>query len=244
MIKKIITHDGQFHADELFAIALIHEFVGNAPVERTRTISTEDVQDENVWIVDVGGHYSPQLNLFDHHHDKMLHASCVLVLKHLVKTDVISEELYDELIDQMLVVSEIDCNGHREFNGFQMNSYIKMMNHLPDGFEFSLELCKRFVRSCVETVKAANDSRITWDSGDVIDNNIRICNSFPIHWKRYNEQSYLVYPNAGKWNVLSIDSSKYPLCDTGKQEFLHTGKFIAVFSNKKDAVECAVMSNN
>jgi hypothetical protein len=244
MIEKIITHNGVFHADELFAIALVHEFVQECPVVRTRTITAEDMDNPNIWIIDVGGKHSTYINVFDHHHDKALHASCVLILKHMFRTNIISEELYDEMIDEMLIVSNIDCDGYGEYNGFQVNSFIKRMNNIPGGFEFALEMCRNYVRSCKAVIEVSKESLEIWQRGVNINDNIKICDAFPIHWKRYNMKQFLIYPNDGKWTLLSIDSSVYPIKNIGKHEFLHQGRFIAVFVDKNDAIDCAVASTN
>ncbi len=65
-MKKVITHSGSFHADEVFAVATLqlHFGVENAEVIRTRdesVIATGDI------VVDVGGVYDAGLQKFDHH---------------------------------------------------------------------------------------------------------------------------------------------------------------------------------
>ena len=63
---KIVTHNGKFHADEVFAVAtllLIHE--GNN-VEVVRTRDTEIIDTGDI-VVDVGGKYDPAKGRFDHH---------------------------------------------------------------------------------------------------------------------------------------------------------------------------------
>ena len=83
-IKKIVTHAGTFHADELCALALLHTMFPDAPVERTYTPSEEDFQDPEVWVLDIGRRYEPELNNFDHHHDAELPATNMLVLRHFL----------------------------------------------------------------------------------------------------------------------------------------------------------------
>lgn len=66
-LKKIITHSGNFHTDEVFACAvlsLLHD--GNVEIERSR--------DPKVWatgdyVVDVGAEYDPSRGRFDHHQE-------------------------------------------------------------------------------------------------------------------------------------------------------------------------------
>ena len=58
------THDGRFHADEIFALAVLNLFYPDLEIVRSR--------DENVYknadiIVDVGHVYDPDNLIFDHH---------------------------------------------------------------------------------------------------------------------------------------------------------------------------------
>lgn len=64
-LKKIITHSGNFHADEVFACAVL-SILNNGSVEIVRS------RDEEVWVtgdyvVDVGGIYDTEAKRFDHH---------------------------------------------------------------------------------------------------------------------------------------------------------------------------------
>ena len=72
MIKKIITHDGQFHADEVFAVALLLRVFGLVPVVRTRVVTKEDLDDPEIWVLDQYGQYDRLKHNFDHHQDKEL----------------------------------------------------------------------------------------------------------------------------------------------------------------------------
>jgi len=67
--KKVITHGGTFHADEVFATAWLMYSTGldSLEVERTFKISEEDLENPDVLIYDIGGKYSPVNNNFDHH---------------------------------------------------------------------------------------------------------------------------------------------------------------------------------
>ena len=61
---KASTHDGRFHADEIFALAVLNLFYSDLEIIRSR--------DENVYkntdiIVDVGYAYDPGNLIFDHH---------------------------------------------------------------------------------------------------------------------------------------------------------------------------------
>nr|DAR80478.1 MAG TPA: protein of unknown function (UPF0160) [Caudoviricetes sp.] len=60
-----ITHDGIFHADEVFATALL-SMLADISLLRTRSVRAED-KPEDVIMYDVGGQYSIGNNVFDHH---------------------------------------------------------------------------------------------------------------------------------------------------------------------------------
>lgn len=61
---KIVTHNGPFHADDVFAVAAIRMVYPEATVERTR--DPKRIADATV-VVDVGDVYDPASFRFDHH---------------------------------------------------------------------------------------------------------------------------------------------------------------------------------
>jgi uncharacterized UPF0160 family protein len=63
-MKKIGTHNGIFHADEVFACAIILEQFPDAEIVRTRDQAILDCCD---FVVDVGGVCDPANGRFDHH---------------------------------------------------------------------------------------------------------------------------------------------------------------------------------
>jgi len=63
--KIIVTHDGTFHADDVFAVAVLLTLLkGGAKVTRTRVREKIAAAD---YVVDVGEEYAPERNRFDHH---------------------------------------------------------------------------------------------------------------------------------------------------------------------------------
>jgi len=64
-MTKIITHNGQFHTDDIFAVATLFLILGDeAEVVRTRD---ENLIKSGDYVVDVGNVYDPKINRFDHH---------------------------------------------------------------------------------------------------------------------------------------------------------------------------------
>ena len=243
MIHKIITHNGIFHADDVMSVALLHECISSEiPIERKRNISFDGFTNPNVWLVDVGGQYDALFNNFDHHQDSTLPAACMIVLLELRNKDIISEDMKDELFGNIHSISHIDCNGPLNMEGFQFNTLIKSFNTLDNGWDLALSVCRAYIQSCKSTVAKIAESRDIWDSGEKISLYIRSCQAFPIHWKRYEEQPFLVYPHDGKYNLISSNSDHFPLMSTGRESFMHANRFLAVFDNKEDAIICAQRS--
>jgi uncharacterized UPF0160 family protein len=64
--KKIcVTHDGTFHADDLFATATL-SILNNGNIEIIRTRDSEIIK-KGDYVYDVGGEYDTEGDLFDHH---------------------------------------------------------------------------------------------------------------------------------------------------------------------------------
>lgn len=64
-ISEIVTHDGVFHADEVFACALMQS-ITYAMILRTRKKELIIPQPDRV-LIDVGDKYNPEAGQFDHH---------------------------------------------------------------------------------------------------------------------------------------------------------------------------------
>lgn len=60
----IATHNGKFHADDVFGVSLLKQLYPDATVVRTRD---EDVLNSADIVLDVGGRYEPAAGRFDHH---------------------------------------------------------------------------------------------------------------------------------------------------------------------------------
>lgn len=64
-MKKIVTHNGNFHADEIFACATLSLlFKGNVTIKRSRE---PEIWATGDFVVDVGGVYDVARGCFDHH---------------------------------------------------------------------------------------------------------------------------------------------------------------------------------
>ncbi|MFB6246555.1 MAG: MYG1 family protein [Candidatus Pacearchaeota archaeon] len=105
--KKIVTHDGPFHADEVFGVAILKLLYPDSEVLRSR--KQEDV-DKADFRVDVGQKYKPEENFYDHHQvvfdekrsNGIYYASSGLVWKHFGR-DLANSKRAFEIVDEKLL---------------------------------------------------------------------------------------------------------------------------------------------
>jgi uncharacterized UPF0160 family protein len=65
-MKKVATHDGSFHSDDVFAIAALQLLLGENEVEVVR-VPKDSPSIEADYVVDVGGVYDHERRRYDHH---------------------------------------------------------------------------------------------------------------------------------------------------------------------------------
>ncbi|MEX0920864.1 MAG: MYG1 family protein [Candidatus Pacearchaeota archaeon] len=110
----VATHDGNFHADEVFAVAILKLVYPKIKVIRTRE---PDIYSKADIIVDIGKKYSPKKKLFDHHQNNLKgrkngipYASAGLVWKHYWNKIANSKKVF-EIIDRKIMqpIDALDC---------------------------------------------------------------------------------------------------------------------------------------
>lgn len=89
--QLIVTHPGSAHFDEMAAISLILAVHADAEfrVERRQPTPSE-LDDPDVWVVDIGNRHQPEKLNFDHHQSLDSPASLALVAAHLGLTETMS----------------------------------------------------------------------------------------------------------------------------------------------------------
>lgn len=152
---KIYTHDGTFHSDEVFAIALLKKFIGGK-TEITRTRDEETLKlakkDKSVYVIDVGGEYKESFKNFDHHqrsfkrtwedNEDILLSSCGLVWKYLRKkgyTKKIHNDVLKIIEDDLIKKIDMHDNGIRKW---ALSSMISLCNREDNNLEdFEKAIC-------------------------------------------------------------------------------------------------------
>lgn len=117
-MKKIVTHSGDFHADDVFAVATLTLYLDKLG-EKYRIIRTRDQEiiEKGDYVIDVGRIYDEDENRFDHHQDsfkdtgylKVPYSSFGLIWKHFGKP-VCEENKYVWENFKKDFVTQIDAN--------------------------------------------------------------------------------------------------------------------------------------
>ncbi|MBN2657884.1 MAG: MYG1 family protein [Spirochaetales bacterium] len=124
MAYKIVVHDGKAHMDEVLGAALLALYKGEEPEEiiRMNALDAEKKvadgsMDREMWFIDCGMVFDPENRLFDHHQDRDLDCSALLIFnryfKHLQGT---------ELHQYVELVSKVDTKGAMSLDDFHLVS--------------------------------------------------------------------------------------------------------------------------
>ncbi|MDP2593513.1 MAG: MYG1 family protein [bacterium] len=117
-MKEIVTHNGRFHADEVFAVAAL-SILWNGQIKIKRTRDAEIANKADV-VVDVGGLYEPKRGRFDHHQEGgagvrengVPYAAFGLIWKHFGKEICGGNSaLADKVERDMVLYIDADDNG-------------------------------------------------------------------------------------------------------------------------------------
>lgn len=110
---KLVTHNSTFHADDIFATAVLSIYLEkkNQEFEIIRTRDPEIINSGD-FVYDVGGKYDPEKNLFDHHQiggagkreNGIEYASFGLVWRHLGLELCNGNESVHKLLDQKIAM--------------------------------------------------------------------------------------------------------------------------------------------
>lgn len=230
MSKTIATHDGKFHADDVFAVAFLLLLEKEATVTRTRDgkeIGTADI------VVDVGGVYDEAGNRFDHHQkggagvrqNGIPYASFGLVWKKYGKELCQTEEVAHR-VEQVLVVS-VDANDNgvdlslpttSGVSSYELADVVRA--YIPTWLEtvatdmdtsfgtavsFAKQLINREIRRAEATI--AGQRKVTEAYESSSDKRLVILEG-DYSWKdilaAYPEPLYVVHPQGDTWRVYAV----------------------------------------
>lgn len=242
-MKKIITHAGTFHADELLALATYQYFGDRSfdfmDVERKFQVSEFELADPEIVIIDMGRSYDPSLGNFDHHQEANLPASNLLVLRHFVP-----EGRFRDLLEQYLFQYVSDCDlGGEKSTAPTLTSIIRGLNNLKtDSYELAFRAAQTALLSAIATANARIESEDRWAEVEKI-GKVAITDSTQhiVGWHELAEEDgilLLVTPNQrGGYQVTSRSTDIFVIPEDSRQTFRHNSGFLAAYPTKEDAVD-------
>ena len=221
----IATHNGNFHADDVFSVAALKTLYPAAKLVRTRDL---DVMAKADVVLDVGGIYDADAGRFDHHQrggagereNGIPYSSFGLIWqKYGVELCAGNQEISDS-VDKNLVstIDAIDCGYLKGVStGISLSQTISMFNPtwqeesnfdtcFDEAVAFASRVLARFIASAsggisakdivAEAIEKAEDPRL-----------IVLEQYTP--WKttvhRLSEEAlYVVYPSGGAWRVQTV----------------------------------------
>lgn len=262
LCKKIVTHAGRFHGDDVLSVSLIKYFVGSqVELERTYTPSDLDFNDPQVWVVDIGRRFSIADCNFDHHQDSRLPASCLLVFDYLVSIadslgnrgevlKVVAPGLRMRLVEYVSNVDVGKIIEGRTDSAPTFTQIVRVMNAggSPDAqFLRCLNIVDDILESFILDEYEYQLSYRTWDIEVVVTGMIALRVGDSVDdirsWKdcasRDGVMFYIGKSARGGYRMETIDARLWPILKDEKQTFLHNSGFLAGYETVSDAMDAA-----
>jgi len=224
--KTIVTHNGNFHADDVFSIATLRSLFPTFTLIRTRDMN---VINEADLVIDVGGIYDPDTGRFDHHQrggagereNGIPYSSFGLIWKKYGLQLCDNDQALADAIDAGLVstIDAIDC-GHVEgvATGISLSQTISMFNPtwqeagdfdacFDQAVEFARNVLARFIASAKGGLSAK--AIVAKAIDDAADPRVIVLEKY-IPWKRTvhalsTQALYMVYPSqTGQWRIQTV----------------------------------------
>lgn len=224
--KTIATHNGNFHADDVFSIAALKNIFPAFNLVRTRNL---DVIAKADLVIDVGGEYDADTGRFDHHQrggagereNGIPYSSFGLIWKKYGLEICQGNQDVANSVDAGLVskIDAVDC-GHVEgiYDGISLSQTISMFNptwqedsHFDECFDeavdFASRVLTRFIASANGGISAK--SLVAKAIENAEDPRVIVLDKY-IPWKRTVhalsvEALFMVYPSeSGQWRIQAV----------------------------------------
>lgn len=260
-----ITHDGKFHSDEVFAVALLSLGYPNLKVFRTRDDEMIDTvkTDINIFVLDIGDEHNSKLRNFDHHQlEDSGVATFGLVFDYCINNG--AKSLFDDvraihLFKKMIVdkIDHYDTNYNNviyKARGIDVYTLQDVMTHLNTvntddedkqtiRFDNAVSIARYIIQSaithCCDIVKS-EDRYIDSNKFDGVLVSKRYIKGWTKYAKPDNVYTHL-YREGEFWKVTPRDERRFPLLSTVndiKPDKL-IKKFLAIFNDYNVALRYA-----
>ncbi|MFT5693367.1 MAG: uncharacterized UPF0160 family protein [Oceanicoccus sp.] len=224
--KTIATHDGNFHADDVFSVAAFMSIFPSFTLVRTRDL--ELIAKADI-VIDVGGEYDAATDRFDHHQrggaggreNGIPFSSFGLIWQKYGLAICQGNQDVANAVDAGLVstIDAIDC-GHAEgaSSGISLSHTISMFNptwqeesHFDTCFDeavdFAARVLTRFIASASGGISAKDIVAAAIENAE--DPRVIVLEKYT-PWKRTvhalsKEALYMIYPSqSGQWRIQAV----------------------------------------
>ena len=222
----IATHNGNFHADDVFSIAALKCIFPSFNLVRTRDLAVIAKAD---LVIDVGGEYDPEAGRFDHHQrggagereNGIPYSSFGLIWKKYGLAICDDNQDVANSVDSGLVstIDAIDC-GHVEgvSQGISLSQTISMFNptwqeetHFDTGFDEAVAFASRVLARFIASANGGISAKVIVAKAieDAEDPRVIVLEKYT-PWKRTvttlsDTALYMVYPSqSGEWRIQTV----------------------------------------
>ena len=224
--KTIVTHDGNFHADDVFSIAALKSVFSGFNLIRTRDL--EVIAKADI-VIDVGGEYNADAGRFDHHQrggagareNGIPYSSFGLVWQKYGLALCQNNQEVANAVDEGLVstIDAIDCS-HVEgvAQGISLSQTISMFNPtwqengdfdscFNEAVDFAARILARFIASADGGISAKTIVAQAIEHAE--DPRVIVLEKYT-PWKRTvhalsAEALYMIYPSqTGQWRIQTV----------------------------------------
>jgi len=262
----VVTHDGLFHADEVFSIALLRLFHKNINIVRTRDkeLLRQAISNKKVFVLDAGFIYNQNMLNFDHHQNDAPDglSTVSMVFFYLFpdyNNDLLLKKVYNRLIvginDWDLGKADRNLAGHPLHLPQLVSAFNRFGTREQDTqFLKAVDFAYSIVANEMNTAKEILKAEKIWDEKELINTGIVLLNEHCAFWRTIQGEDksfkYIIQPDRGNWSVVTADNEQFPLPKISEKTdgliFQHKNRFITVFDNARSAISFAnkYLSNN
>ncbi len=223
--KTIATHNGNFHADDVFSIAALKQLFPSFKLIRTRDL--ELIAKADI-VLDVGGEYDADADRFDHHQrdgagereNGIPYSSFGLIWQKYGLEICDGNQKVANAVDAGLVstIDADDCGYGERAEGISLSRTISMFNPswqeesdfdagFDEAVEFASRLLTRFIASASAGISAK--SIVTEAIEGAEDPRVIVLEKYT-PWKKTvlklsEEALYMIYPSqTGQWRIQTV----------------------------------------
>lgn len=224
---KVVVHDGTFHADDVFAVAVLRRVFGKSKIKIIRT-RNKDIIDKADIVADVGLVYDSTKNLFDHHQqggagkreNGIPYASFGLVWKHFGKK-LVNDDVFMIMDKDYVAPIDASDNGYGMENNSDIQSIdadtlIKLFNptwreeekNYDIGFEKAVNIADQIFDRMLNRAESKSAGKKIADEAYLKAEDKRvIVLDLPLssdHFLDKKDVQYIIFPSNGKWHIKAM----------------------------------------